>query len=166
MIYFNSSQTPPELVGNRMVEPCTVISKESGKALKELATTIRKMTRSSTPDLHVANSKAAAENLKSILKSGLSKDVDLLLIVPAAATASLLLEIVNCTRKIAEAVQELQSLARFRMAKPRVTPDDHHQGISGSHDHRHHHDDDYVVAVDGNGNSSNQLVPPSLNHIV
>ncbi|KAH7541808.1 hypothetical protein FEM48_Zijuj02G0006900 [Ziziphus jujuba var. spinosa] len=163
-------QTPPE-VRNRIVEPCTMISKESSKALKELATTIRKMTRSSIPDIHVANSKAAAENLKSILKSGLSKDVDLLLVVPAAATASLLLEIVTCTEKIAEAVHELESRARFKRAKPRVIPDhqddsSHHQldqqGITnGSHDHH----DDYVITIDGNGYSSNQVVPASRNHV-
>ena len=71
---------------------------------------------------HIANSKAAAENLKTILKSSLWKDSDLLEIIPAAAVALLLLEVISCTEKVAEAVRELESLARFRNVKPRVTP--------------------------------------------
>lgn len=107
-----------------------MISKESGKALKELASTIRKMTKGNpVPDLHVANSKVAAEDLKSALKSGLSNyEVDdLLEIIPTAAVASILVEIVTCTGQIAEAVHELESLANFKRAKPRVTPEDHLQ---------------------------------------
>ncbi|KAF3439465.1 hypothetical protein FNV43_RR17743 [Rhamnella rubrinervis] len=131
-------QTPLE-VRNRLMEPCTMISKESSKALKELASTIRKMTKSSVPDLHVANSKAAAENLKSVLKSDWSKDVDLFEIIPGAAVASVLMEIATCTQQIAEAVLELESLANFKRPKPRVTPEDHLQviqhGINGPHDH-------------------------------
>ncbi|EXC36056.1 Aluminum-activated malate transporter 2 [Morus notabilis] len=119
------TQTPQE-DRSKIQEPCKIISSECGKALKELASTMKKMRRSSAlAEPHIAKSKVAIENLKTMLKSGqIWKDSDILEITPAAAVASLLMEVVSCTENIAEAVRELESLAHFKSPKPRVTPED------------------------------------------
>ncbi|XP_009371491.2 aluminum-activated malate transporter 2-like [Pyrus x bretschneideri] len=115
-------QSPPE-VRSIIQGECTVISSECGKALKELASGVRKMTKSSAAEPHITNSKAAAENLKAVIRSSLSKHCDYLEILQAGAVASLLFEVVKCTEEIAGAVHKLASLAHFKNAKPRVTPE-------------------------------------------
>ncbi|KAG6632030.1 hypothetical protein CIPAW_13G130400 [Carya illinoinensis] len=86
---------------------------ESGKALKELASAIKKMRRSTTVNFHIANSKIAAENLKSMLNTSLWENANLREIIPTAAVGLVLIDIVRCTEKIVEAFQELASHARF-----------------------------------------------------
>lgn len=98
----------------KIQDMCTKISSESGKALKELATTFQTMTKSSLVETHIANSKQAAEALKSLLKTGLWEDALILEIIPAATVASLLIDIITCTEKIAESVHELALLAHFK----------------------------------------------------
>lgn len=91
-----------------------MISSETGKALKALASAIKTMARSSSVNTHIANSKAAAETLKSLFKiSVLEEDTDLLEIVPAATVASLLMDVVTCTEKIAACVNDLASQTNF-----------------------------------------------------
>ncbi|KAJ1384566.1 Aluminum-activated malate transporter [Sesbania bispinosa] len=109
---FNSEQTPYEL-RSRIQEPCTNISLESGKALKEASLLVKNMTKSSTPNLHVTNAKNAAESLRSVLRANPWEGADHLEIIPAATVASLLIDIVTCVEKICEAVEELASLANF-----------------------------------------------------
>ncbi|OAY52125.1 aluminum-activated malate transporter 2 isoform X2 [Manihot esculenta] len=109
----SETQTPMEM-RIKIQDMCTKISSESGKALKELATTVKTMTKSSLVETHIANSKQAAEALKSLLKTGLWEDALILEIIPAATVASLLIDIITCTEKIAESVQELALLAHFK----------------------------------------------------
>lgn len=91
------------------------MSIESGKALKDLASAIRTMTRPTFPNPHIEKSKAAAKNLKAALKIGPCDDgIDLLEIVPTATVASLLIDSISCIEKIAESVGELASLAHFK----------------------------------------------------
>ncbi|WRX34854.1 Aluminum-activated malate transporter - like 10, partial [Theobroma cacao] len=101
-------------IGNLTRECAYKISLESSKALKELASTIRKMTRTRSADPHIANSKTAAEELKTLLKTTFWEEEELLQILPAVSVASLLLEIVECAEKIAEAVYELAKEASFK----------------------------------------------------
>lgn len=101
-----------------MQESCTEISSESGKALKEAASSINMMTQTNSTDSHITNSKAAAENLKSLVQTSLWEEVNLLDVMPASAVASLLLEVVEWTEKIVEAVHELGSLASFKSMGP------------------------------------------------
>ncbi|OMP03814.1 Aluminum-activated malate transporter [Corchorus olitorius] len=89
-------------------------SVESSKALKELASTMEKMTRERSADVHMASSKTAAEELKNLLKTSLWEEEELLQILPAASIAYLLLEIVECIEKIAAAVYELANEASFK----------------------------------------------------
>lgn len=119
-------QVSPE-IRNRIEESCSKLSLESGKALKALASDFRTMTKSPSADPHIANAKAAAKSLKSLLKSGLREDIDLLEVVPAATVASLLLDVVNCTEKIVESVYELGSLANFETVEATVSPEKSHE---------------------------------------
>ena len=96
------------------------MSSESGKAMKELASAIRTMTPPSSDCPHIAESKNATNSLKSSLKTGLCKDIDLLDIVPVATVASLLLDVLSCTEKISESIHELASLAHFKSLEPNV----------------------------------------------
>nr|GMD21375.1 aluminum-activated malate transporter 2-like [Ipomoea batatas] len=93
---------------------CTKMSMESGKALQELASSVRNMNHPSSANKHMANSKTAAKNLKLLLSSSLWEDVDLLQVIPVAAVASILTEIVVCVENIAESVSELAASAQFK----------------------------------------------------
>lgn len=102
------------------------MSLESGKALKELASSIKRMVKPFSPDIHIESSKSAVKNLNSLLKSGLWDDheiMDLLEVVPVATVASLLIDVVNCTEQIAESVHELASMVNFKAVEPTVSPE-------------------------------------------
>ncbi|KAM6576622.1 hypothetical protein CsatB_028459 [Cannabis sativa] len=113
-------KTSPE-IREQIQEACTKISLESGKALKELAKSVREMTKIPSSSVgdddndigHIASSKAAAKCLRSLFKSGVLENIDLLEAIPCVTVASLLLDVVNCTDKIADSVHELASLAQF-----------------------------------------------------
>ena len=114
----NCLQIPAEF-RSKIQEACTNMSLESGKALKELASAIKAMTPPSvTP--HIIKSKDAANNLKSLLRSGFCKEIDLLEVIPTVTVASLLVDVVSCTEKIAESINELASLAHFQSVEPIV----------------------------------------------
>ena len=112
-------QTPSE-IRSKIQEPCIKMSKETGKALKELAVSIQKMIPPSSADPHIAKSKIAATNLKSMLKSGLWEGTNLLEAIPVVTVASLLVDVVSCTDKLAESIQELSNLAKFKNKDSKV----------------------------------------------
>ncbi|GAB2274553.1 hypothetical protein Dimus_009320 [Dionaea muscipula] len=99
-------------------EACMELSSETGKVLKELAVAMRKMRRPHPANVHITRSKAATEELKSLLRAARCEEFNfnLLDVLPAATVASILIDIVTCTENIAEAVHELASLAKFRSA--------------------------------------------------
>ncbi|PSR86445.1 Aluminum-activated malate transporter like [Actinidia chinensis var. chinensis] len=113
--YLNSEiQASPE-VRAKIEEPCTKMSTECSYALNELSLAIKTMTWPSSANSHIANSKTAAENLKSSLKTEpWPSTADLLEIIPVAAVASLLIDVVTCTEKIAESVLELASITNMK----------------------------------------------------
>ena len=115
----NCLQIPAEFQ-SKIQEACTNMSLESGKALKELASAIKPMTPPSSVTPHIIKSKDAANNLKSLLRSGFCKEIDLLEVIPTVTVASLLADVVSCTEKIAESINELASLAHFRSVEPMV----------------------------------------------
>ncbi|KAK6926514.1 Aluminum-activated malate transporter [Dillenia turbinata] len=112
--YLNSEIKAPLKVRRKIEESCIKMSFECGQALKELAMSIKTMTSPTAVDLHMSNAKTSAKNLKSFLKTGLWEDTDLLEVIPAAAVASLLIDVVACTESIADSVNELASLAHFK----------------------------------------------------
>ncbi|KAL0436258.1 UNVERIFIED_CONTAM: Aluminum-activated malate transporter 2 [Sesamum radiatum] len=113
--YLKSDVQTPIEIRSKIQESCTKMSSECSVALRELAVGIKTMTCSLSADPHLLNAKTAAKKLKSSLKTNLWPDSDLLEIVPAVTVASLLIEIVSCTVKIADAVHELASLSKFKI---------------------------------------------------
>lgn len=92
------------------------------------------MTKSSSIEPHIANSKDAAEELKAVIRSSLCKHPgDSLHIIQEGAVASVLFEVITCTEKIFEAVHKLASKAHFKDVKPRVTPDQENSVNDGPH---------------------------------
>ncbi|GMI97295.1 hypothetical protein like AT1G08440 [Hibiscus trionum] len=121
--YLNSKiQSPAEIRGKIQV-PCKRVSLECSGALKEMASTFRKMVRTRSAVMHIESSKKAAEELKSLLKTNLWEEADLLEMIPAASVASLVLEIIECIDKISEAVNELGEAACFRKSNATVLPE-------------------------------------------
>ncbi|XP_044475512.1 aluminum-activated malate transporter 2-like isoform X2 [Mangifera indica] len=112
----DKTQTPQEIrckIQDASIQLCS----ESANTLKELALAIRTMTPPTPANQHLINSKIAAKNLKSLLNTGLFKETDLLEVIPVATMAYLLVDVVSCTEKIAESIQELASLAKFKSTK-------------------------------------------------
>ncbi|CAI0541579.1 unnamed protein product [Linum tenue] len=107
-------QDTPVSVRAKIKEPGTKMSRECGRALKEMSTAIKAMCQPCASDVHIEASKAAAKGLNSLLKSGIWEGIDLLQVTPVATVASLLIDVVNCTEKIADAVAELASKAEFK----------------------------------------------------
>ncbi|XP_061957721.1 aluminum-activated malate transporter 2-like [Populus nigra] len=143
--YLNSDiKTPPEIQG-MIQDSCTKMSSELGKALKELALAIKRMTPPSSASSHLVKSKNAAKNLKLLLYSDLCSGINLLEVVPAVTVTSLLFEVISCTEKIAEAIHELASLAQFEnveQEKPKLPEQGEMQ--QGANMDVHHH----VVTID------------------
>ncbi|KAH6773007.1 hypothetical protein C2S51_011411 [Perilla frutescens var. frutescens] len=118
--YLNSEvQTPLEL-RTKLQESCTKITSECSSALTELAIGVRTMTCSSSTEIHIVNAKSAAKNLKALLQTGLWPDTDFLHIIPAVTVASLLIELVSCTVKIADSVEKLATMAKFKKPDPKM----------------------------------------------
>lgn len=135
--YISSAIQTPHEIRAKIQESCTKMSAESSYALKELALSMKTMTRSSTADSHILKAKLAAEKLKSLLKTSLWEETDVLQIIPSASVASLLIDVVTCTANIAESVHDLSCLVRFKDPDDVfVTPEVIHQGrVHQSHNH-------------------------------
>ncbi|KAK4441329.1 Aluminum-activated malate transporter 2 [Sesamum alatum] len=112
--YLNSEMQTPMEIRSKVQESCTKMSSECSCALRELAKGLKTMTRAMSAEPHIRNAKTAAKNLKSSLQTSLWPDTDLLDIIPAAAVASLIVDIVSCTIKIADSVHELACLSKFK----------------------------------------------------
>ncbi|OVA07150.1 Aluminum-activated malate transporter [Macleaya cordata] len=116
-------QAPSHEFKKKIQEACTKMSLESSKALMELSSSIKTMTNPWAVDAHLSNSKAAADDLKNALKTSKLAKTDLLQIIPAATVTSLLVEILTCIEKIADSVNELSRLAKFKNVDPPMTPE-------------------------------------------
>ncbi|KAJ6755584.1 ALUMINUM-ACTIVATED MALATE TRANSPORTER 7 [Salix purpurea] len=119
----NADIQAPSEFGSIIQEACTNMSIESGKALKELALAIKTMVQPSSADSHIENAKSSAKKLKSLLKAGIWEDVDLLKVIAGVTVASILIDVVTCTEKIAESIHELASKAQFKSAEPPLSPE-------------------------------------------
>lgn len=105
---------------NNIQECCKKMSSECSSALREMAIGIQTMRCSPCSDVHIVNAKAAAKKLKALMKTGFCDHTDVVDIIPAVTVASLLMELVSCTVKIADSVNELASLANFKKPDPRM----------------------------------------------
>lgn len=103
------------MISGKYQEAFSSLSSESGRALKELAWAIQTMTRPSSPSPHMTSLKTASKELKILLKSDFSNEYDnLVQVIPIATVASLLIDTVVSVENIAEAVNELSSMANFK----------------------------------------------------
>ncbi|XP_021844321.2 aluminum-activated malate transporter 2-like [Spinacia oleracea] len=115
----------PQKFQEEIREACTKISLESSKTLKKLGSCIRATTYpSSSVNAHIVSSKAAVKSLTCFLTSSSSiyttqNSDELLQIIPIATIASLLIDIVDCTEKIAECTYDLAILAHFEKVNPK-----------------------------------------------
>ncbi|KAL1558261.1 aluminum-activated malate transporter 2-like isoform X1 [Salvia divinorum] len=126
------SQTQNLQAPQEIQEIISRMSTESGKALKELAWTVQTMTR---PDSHESNLRIASKNLHSLLKSDFwEEQTDISLVIPVAAVASLLSDIVSCVEAIAEAIDELSSLAHFKQPDDKDKASSHFSVVVDDHD--------------------------------
>ncbi|KAK6147309.1 hypothetical protein DH2020_018221 [Rehmannia glutinosa] len=122
----NSKATEESLVASEFqlkIQPsCIKMCTETSKALKELSSAIKNMTfPTSSTEIHIQNSKAAADDLKNILESSsLPTKPDLQEITPLLVITSLLIDIIKSVEKLSVSVDELSQKARFR--KPKSTP--------------------------------------------
>jgi hypothetical protein len=91
--------------------------------LKEIAAELKKMTRTTSVNPHIVNSKMIVENLKSLLNTTwLWENANLQETIPTAAVVLIVMDIVPYIEKISEAIQELAFLARFKRVDARVYP--------------------------------------------
>ncbi|KAL4611227.1 hypothetical protein ACB092_08G107600 [Castanea dentata] len=120
--YLNSKIQALNEFGSKIQDPSTKICSESGKALRELASAVKKMNQSTSVNAHIENLKTATANLKFLLDTYHLKDANLQDIIPSAEVALTLMDVVPCIVKIADAVHELASLANFKTPATRVSP--------------------------------------------
>ncbi|CAH2054018.1 unnamed protein product [Thlaspi arvense] len=124
--YVLSDVKAPQDLVSKIQEPCSIMSREAGEALKAIAISIKTMNKDSVcANAHIENSKKAIENLRVALKSSSSEiETGLLEMIPGVTMASILIEIVNCVEKISEAVGELSDLAHFKQnLDPKLSPE-------------------------------------------
>ncbi|KAI3914703.1 hypothetical protein MKW92_021877 [Papaver armeniacum] len=106
---------------------CMEISIELGKALQEISSAIKNMTYPFT-DLHRALEAITLDN------TNILEDV-----MPAASVTSLLLEIIECTKNIAESVKVLACLAKFKGADLAILPEKQTRRLLRSGNIKPHH---------------------------
>ncbi|MED6193200.1 hypothetical protein PIB30_016931 [Stylosanthes scabra] len=107
-------------IRKKMEEACMEISKETGKALKELSVSVQKMIPPHEANPSIERSKIVAMKLKSILKSGLWEGTNLFEDIPIMSVTYLLLDVVSCTEKLAESINELSIQAKFKNKDAKV----------------------------------------------
>ncbi|XP_057450455.1 aluminum-activated malate transporter 2-like [Lotus japonicus] len=117
--FLNSTMAPLE-IRSKIQDPCMKMSTELGMALKELAVSIQKMIPPCAAEPHIAISKIAAAKLRSMIQTGLWEGTNLFEVVPVVTMASLLLDVVSCTERLAESIQELSSLAKFKHKESKI----------------------------------------------
>ncbi|KAH6830200.1 aluminum activated malate transporter family protein [Perilla frutescens var. hirtella] len=124
-IYINSKSQATSEFQQKVQGACVTMSIESSKALKELATSLKNATfpssssSSSSVEIHLHNSKAAADELKNIMEksSFLPMEVDLEDMMPILVVASLLIDIIKLVEKISVSVNELAHKAGYKEIK-------------------------------------------------
>nr|XP_043633269.1 aluminum-activated malate transporter 8-like [Erigeron canadensis] len=99
--------------GKSVQEPCTKMSMEAGKALKELALSIKSFSYPSNSIMHLQTSKKMVKEVKTTLQTSLVGEWDLLETIPIITVASILIDIVKCIDSIFVAVEGLSEQARF-----------------------------------------------------
>lgn len=114
----NKSLASPQ-VWKSLQDACMRVCTESAETIKQLSILLKTMTNdgSSSINNHRESCKAAAKSLESLLGTIQRNDEgDLPSLISVATVASLLIDVTECLDKIAESVDELAALARFKSA--------------------------------------------------
>ncbi|KAG8376780.1 hypothetical protein BUALT_Bualt09G0099500 [Buddleja alternifolia] len=123
----NSKPKVASEIHKKIQKPCTTMSIELGKGLKELSCAIKDMKfPSSAVETFIQNSKAASDDLKNILEVCLQSKHDLQEIMQLLMVASALTDIFKSVEKLLLPVHQLAQKARFEKAK---SPDKQQQLI-------------------------------------
>ncbi|KAK1404659.1 aluminum-activated malate transporter 8-like [Heracleum sosnowskyi] len=153
--YLNTDVQVQSEFHKRIAEPCMKMSSESGKALKELASSLRAMKRPSTVSTHIKNCEAAISDLRVALEASSPDRADIVEIIPSIAVGSLLNDITKCVGKISESIHELSDKACFESPKSTLSSHIIHRGtvkpVSG--DSTHGNDENHVNVVIVNSSS-------------
>ncbi|KAG1360708.1 aluminum-activated malate transporter 10-like [Cocos nucifera] len=113
----NSETQAPESIKKHISDVCVKLSLECSKVLKELASSIKSMKKSSRINYLVGEMNAAVEELLDAFRSLQQADsVPLFESLPLVTVASLLIEISARTDRVVDAVEDLASLACFEPA--------------------------------------------------
>ncbi|KAJ9554765.1 hypothetical protein OSB04_009379 [Centaurea solstitialis] len=115
--YLNGKQEASSEFQKIVQEPYTKTSLEAGKALKELASSMKLMIYPSTPYIHMENCKKAVDELNTALQASRVEKWDIVETIPFIATISILVDILKCVETICEAMEELAKLAHFKKLK-------------------------------------------------
>ncbi|GJU82128.1 aluminum-activated malate transporter 8-like protein [Tanacetum coccineum] len=117
----NSKATEESLVPSEfqksIQEPCMKMSSEVGKALKELALSMKRMVYPSNSAIHIENCKNAIEEFNTTLQASNVEKWNIIETIPVIATISILIDIIKCVETISEAVEELSNQACFKKTK-------------------------------------------------
>lgn len=108
---------------------CLKMSTELSKALKELANAIKNMTfPSQAVEIHIQNSKAAADEVKNIMEnSSFPSKAYLQEILPTLVVASVLIDIIKFVENISVSVNELSQKAGFKKPEGSIATSDRQQ---------------------------------------
>ncbi|CAI9271589.1 unnamed protein product [Lactuca saligna] len=98
----------------RVQGPCTTMSSEAGKALKELALSIKAFSYPSNSAMNIQICKKAVDEVNSTLQASMVGECDILEIIPIITVISILNDIVKCVETIFEAIEELSEQANFK----------------------------------------------------
>ncbi|XP_052199533.1 aluminum-activated malate transporter 8-like [Diospyros lotus] len=132
--YINSDIQEATTFQRNIQQLCMKMSLESSKALKELASSIKTMTHPSAADVHIENSKAAADELKEAIEAA-SRETSTLLEIIRAVDASVPADIIKYVDKIGESVHELSHQGHFKKLEDQSTvspekPQELHRGTA------------------------------------
>ncbi|XP_071728952.1 aluminum-activated malate transporter 8 [Rutidosis leptorrhynchoides] len=115
--YLDTKVDAPSEFQKLVQEPCMKMSSEVGKALKELALSMKLMIYPSNSTIHIENCKKAIDELNSTLRSPMAAKWDILETIPVIAAVSILIDIIKCVETISEAIEELSKKAHFKKMK-------------------------------------------------
>ena len=140
-------QTQPVIQEN-FKQICKKLSYELGNVMKEVASSIKKMKKTSAVKSQLTDTKLAVRDLKTLLQDkSLWEKFNLLEVLPVATVASILIEIVNCIENIVEEVHELGCMANFKSMENAIGPVKELSDVIRPH---------YIVTVDGDEEATNK----------
>ncbi|XP_073317318.1 aluminum-activated malate transporter 8-like [Primulina huaijiensis] len=111
----NSKLKAASEICRKLQKPCTTMSSESAKVLKDLASAMKTLKfPSSAIQTHVQNSKSAADEFESILKNISKPQQDIQEMMQLLVVASMLIDIIKRVEEISGSVHQLSQKAGFQ----------------------------------------------------